>query len=468
MFKKISAASALVLALGMAANVDAALLIADDCDGNVDAWTFNYDQNNDFVDGEITFDGDNMNLGVVNFDDVQPTYEVVGDATYTATVAFNNVSDAGAFFTLGVLGSTAQGTIADCDIYEDSGAWYAGIYSGGSYVASAALSAAPTTGTQMVVVAETIEATTVTVTVKDTSENVLATASAGLGYVPPAGLPYLKGVGVSAAIDDFMIEQDGQVVFSDDFTETDASVIAQDWYIDQNPQVGEGSATEIGMRGFNNSYVHYEEQNPGDFSRAQFKVIGGETLKAAGIGLYGRDTTRHDPSVGLNAFGDIDARIGLVIPADTGALFFSPDNNTNEGPRNGVYLVADDSGQTNGVDNPSIHIGSGNYLGVTPSTSVSLNGIWDPVATPEIYLYFQRNGNDFTGWVGTADDGTALAGSIVTETITPNVAAGQIAISYHATGGGNEATVYMNTIDVWDYNTGWTSTTSVSDWAVFQ
>lgn len=420
----------------------------DDVGGNWQYWTGHFDQGGHVAAGRVVVSDGKLRFPLPDFAVIVTTDEFNRNIELVADVAIN-ASPANSFFTLGLSGSTAPGSIIDCDLYEDGGQLYIGVYFNGNYGTSGVLlNPQPTLGTEYKMHAQrTGDDVTVTLTTLDgltTLGTTTRTCTDAFRY----GMLYVKCLGMQATVDNLTVTDSdtAQVDFFDDFGSSDLADILAKWFAEPNPDVNEGGGG--GMRIYNMASV----PNPDRLSRPSFQQVPGfMSLRAVAPDGYARVPSRYAPPH-YNWFGNIDLMIMLRL--DEGAAEFSVglDNRSNEGQRRAVLLNSATTGTMNGVSNPSLHVMNNAHYpnNYNFSSSVSLNGIWNPDTTPDIYLYVQRNGDSVTTWIGTAPGGAQISGSQVTGSIAGANASGQLVPTIHA------GIAKIGQLAVWDFGTGWT------------
>lgn len=424
----------------------AALLMQDDFNdpgGDWQNWTAAFDQNAHFAEGRISVTGGQLVFsgdGVAQICDAfRQNIEAVADVTLGATAA-------GGFFTLGFVASTAHGSVVDCDLYEDSGTFYVGVYSGGSYVASAALSPQPAPGSSYTMTA-TRNGDNFAILLQDGAITVAQT-NATVAGIFDKGIFYVKSTGLNVSVDSLtIVDTDSSTVdFQDDFTSLDATK----WGFDPNPDVNEGGGG--GMRIYNFRSDGVTTDLP------VFNSDGFLTLAPT----YNRVPSRYWPAQGYNHYGNVDVMVKLQLNE---ASYFSValDNRTNEGARTGVVLdtVNNQLIVANNLQLQGFGGGTPGFTAVSGGGPLSLSGVYNRATNPDVYLYIQRNGNTVNAWLGLAAGGAEIAGSKITgANISGANASGQIVLCNH-----NGGTPKVDQIAVWDYNSGWTL--SVDHWSEY-
>ena len=421
----------------------AGLIMQDDFDdvgGDWQNWTAAFDQGAHYTEGRISVTGGQLVFsgdGVAQICDAfRQNIEAVADITLGATTA-------GGYFTLGFAASTATGSVVDCDVYEDSGTFYIGVYNSGGYVASAALSPQPSPGSSYTMTASRT-GDDFSILLQDGAVTVAQT-TANVAGIYDKGIFYVKCTGLNASVDNLTItDTDSSTIdFDDDFSTVDATK----WGFDPNPDVNEGGAG--GMRIYNFRSDGVTTDLP------VFNSDGFLTLAPT----YNRVPSRYWPAQGYGHYGNVDIMVKLQLNED---CYFSVglDNTTNESARAGVVLdtVNNQLIVANNLQLQGFGGGTPGFTAVTSGGPLSLSGIYDRATNPDVYLYIQRNGNTVNAWLGLAADGSEIAGSKITGAdITGANAAGQIVLCNH-----NGGTPKVDQIAVWDFGTGWNL--SVDNW----
>lgn len=457
----------LILSTGL---LSAAVIMQDEC--NYDSakfYTFCWDQMNVSA-GDVAITG-----GLMNFSGTG-TKVIVGavDAPTNKEVSVDVMVNANTgFFTTGLdWRGPSQDSSIDCDLYYDSdgaGAWKIGLYqsTGSVYQASAALSPALTTGTLVRIVATRNNETFTVSAFSLPALTQLATTSytytgLGLADFAPFGPIILKCDGAKASVDSVTVKDgSGNTIFSDTFDDG----FYPNWYAEATNDVA-----GVGMNCFNFNSVKILQSRP-DF----VAVPGFFAIRGVADFNYSRATTRYAPNApsGLpylkNYFGNCDIRVKVNFPdisPDDGYFELGLRNKCNECGRWGVALFPSNTGQTNGVDNPSLHIANNcNYAGIGGIVdSVSLKGKIDFSTDPDCYIFVKMNGNDIQAFAGNSSDATnKFAFSTIwgTGINTPNTS-GQLVLAV-----GKLDPVLVDEITVWDADTGFGSS-SVEDWTIFK
>ena len=454
------------MALGaVAASASAATLFDDNMNGSWVNWTAQFDQSGGWAAGRIAITGGKLVFSGNNYDYIASTYDNPRDIEVQADVTVTSLgAGTGGFFTLGLSGSTAGGSRIDLDVFDEGSVLKIGIYdqTASSYGTSAVtLSPQPTVGQTYKLIGTRIgDVFTYKMQTLD-GLTVLGTTTSTIVGAFPIGLLYVKNSALNPSFDNVQVKDlnTNAIIFSDDFASSAYADVLKKWFVEPNPDVNEGGAG--GMRLWN--FASFPAQL--NASRPDFQTTGFLTLHGVGYqDGYSRAPTRFaTPDYGWFDGVDIALKLRFDV-ADNPMMSVGLGNRTNEGARPGVVINASTTGQTNGVNNPSLHIANTtNYPG-TPGgfvQSVTLSGLWNPSTTPDIYLYIRKAGgsNAVQTWINTAPGGGVLSGSQISGTYTGN-ASGQIVPT---------AAVGTNRIDrmtVFDYNTGWLAA-GVRDWSIY-
>ena len=466
--------TALLAGLALPGAVQAAPLFYDNFNvpgGTFENWVSHFDQSNAVASGRFSVSGGALQMASPGLDHLQTTLDVSDNATIVADVSVTTVS-AGGFLTIGWCAATAGDSQVDCDLYEDSGVFYVGVYSGASYgTSSVALSPQPTLGTYYRMTVTRV-GQSFSITVKTTDGLVtLASTSRNLSGIPAFGQVRIKAGSFTGAMDSFTLTDNyaSAVVINDDFG--GSTFKTGYWCAEPNPDVNEGGSG--GMRIFN--FAPTPPQVGGarpDFVTTGYLTIRGGAAAGGGGEFYSRVPTRFAAANPLLDkvypwFGNVD--VMCKIKADPGQTQFSIalDNRTNEGLRYGAVLDCQtapprlflaECGGAKGFGGPGPI--SWTPIGLPQNIAAAS---WDP-STEELYIYMRRNGSTFEAWVSKLGDGSVLPGfTPINQTIPAANVSGQIVLTAHR--GVNQ----INDFAVWDYNTGWTlpAPTDVADWTLY-